>query len=510
MCGFFASNDPLVTPDSEAVVDKALRFRGPDSQSGLLTFAGWHVYHSRLAIIAPTDEFSQPYSCPDGSTLLFNGEIFNYRELSRQYLGQELRSDTQTLAHLLMLPSFDIAELDGFFAFVRISISGELLNCARDHFGVKPLFVYRRNGYVSISSEPKALRDIFNLGVNETALNEYRIFRGPIFSGSYFDHIDQVDAGTCEIRGRFFESKDCIASNEYDTPNIEEIRQAITESILSRHVSDVPVGLLYSGGVDSNLIDREGPQLTRYSVGFEGDYDLDYAAETEGEADTRVLRVSGPEFRQKFDDLLQLRGEPMSVPNEVMLSLVAGVAKTEGMKVLLSGEGADEFFAGYDRIYGWAARQSKFDLGAFCEHYCYSPIDADSEEFEHLADIFSGFGDLTCFELVRQFFVKYHLPLLFRRLDFALMSAGVEGREPLSSLRVFKSAMRLGPAELMGPTGLGKIPLRELLALSKGREFAFRKKVGFPVALDKVFDEYQGTGASNYDIWFAKNMEILK
>ena len=267
MCGLFASNDPSVTLGNEAIVDRALKFRGPDSQSGLIPFGDWKIFHSRLAIIAPVEEYEQPYPCPDSSLLLFNGEIFNYRELSSRYLNQEFESDTATLAALLVLPEFNLVELDGFFAFVRISADGTLLNCARDHFGVKPLFLYDRNGYLTICSEPRAIRDLFRLPVSKKSLREYRLFRGPIFSGSYFKDVKQIPTGFCHVTGKFFDSVDYICDPIHKPVDLVEIRSAISSSIASRHVSDVPIGLLFSGGVDSNLVNfEERKVLTQKSI----------------------------------------------------------------------------------------------------------------------------------------------------------------------------------------------------------------------------------------------------
>ena len=92
MCGIFASNDPLVSPGHIKVLNKHLKFRGPDFQSKIIKHKNWLLYHSRLSIIGLSDKYNQPYSCSDGSVLLFNGEIFNYKELSLKKLNQKKQS----------------------------------------------------------------------------------------------------------------------------------------------------------------------------------------------------------------------------------------------------------------------------------------------------------------------------------------------------------------------------------------------------------------------------------
>jgi len=98
------------------------------------------------------------------------------------------------------------------------------------------------------------------------------------------------------------------------------------------------------------------------------------------------------------------------------------------------------------------------------------------------------------------------MPVLFRRLDFSLMAAGVEGREPLANMHVFSAAVKARPEQLMYES-LGKLPMRKFLSEFMGKEFAFEEKIGFPVDLTKIFKEKE---LGNYDIWFSKNLELLQ
>ena len=126
------------------------------------------------------------------------------------------------------------------------------------------------------------------------------------------------------------------------------------------------------------------------------------------------------------------------MPNEVILSVLADRWAHIGGKVLLSGEAADELFAGYDRVFYWALNAEKFDLRHFLKMYAYvDPQNISPRIFDELRHFFEQLNGLTPFEKVRQFFVKMHLPILFRRLDFSLMYSGIE-KGPLATLDMYK------------------------------------------------------------------------
>lgn len=516
MCGIFVSNDPRVGQGDLARINARLKFRGPDGQSDLMQFGDWKLYHSRLSIIAPTEEFSQPYRSLSGDIIVFNGEILNFRELIQKYQLPETPSDTAALLALLKLDDFDLSEIDGFFAFVRIDQFGNMTHCARDRFGVKPLFIHRNGEFVTVSSEASIISDLYDLPFSNAALEEYRVFRAPVFAGSYFDKIEVVTPGTCTVTGTYFEPlTDFIGDYEAGEEVQNVLQQTIRATIRSRMISDVPVGLLFSGGIDSNLLSSLAEtRLQRFTGGFSGDYDMEFArdrVEDKSLHDTTLIEVRDEDFRERFRDMIRLRKEPLSVPNEVILSFLAGAWAERGGKVLISGEAADEFFAGYDRIFRWAAQAKEFDVKRFIDLYCYLPsVQISDRIVSVVTDFFEPLTSLTPFEKVRYFFVKKHLPVLFRRLDFALMYSGIEGREPLASYDIFKLALRFGPEDLFRGE-LGKLPLRILAEDKFSHDFAFSPKVGFPVDLGRIFRGMPSTDKfNNYEIWCEENLGELK
>lgn len=505
MCGIFITNDPIVTVGHAEIIEKNLRFRGPDASSGLKVLKNWKSYHSRLAIIEINTGSNQPVINPDGSQLVFNGEILNYKELGRKYFKKEYLSDTKLLNDLIVSNLLDLNELDGFFAFVFVNSSSELKYAARDRFGVKPLFYFERDGCVTFSSEPNVIKEIFDTAINMEAIEEYKIFRAPIFSDSFYEGLKQVQPGCCYINKKYFDVGEELAKvrGKYEGGDLSK---ALKEGVQTRCISDAPVGLLLSKGIDSNLIRFTGKFDRYYTIGFPEDEDLEYLRNS-GIKNLEFVEVKKQEFIDAFGSLLMLRKEPLSVPNEVLLYLIAKKAKRDGVKVLLSGEGADEFFGGYDRVFSWAASKDEFDLDEFLNYYSYTKIQKNSTLYNKISELFEKVKFESVFDTVRWFFIRYHMPILFRRLDFALMAAGVEGREPIANIHLFNVCKELSSDMLM-KNGHGKAPLRDLLSNYKGVDFSYEKKVGFPVDMTKIFENKKNH--SSYELWFEKNLEVLK
>jgi asparagine synthase (glutamine-hydrolysing) len=506
MCGFFISNSTLVNESHESVINQCIGFRGPDGTSGLKKIGSWKSFHARLSIIDLSEGSNQPVINEDQSQLVFNGEILNYKELGFKYFDREYYSDTYLLNDLILNKKLNLKELDGFFAFVFVNSKGELEYACRDKFGVKPLFYHKCKNEIALSSEPSALKNIFNCSVNEVALEEYKVFRAPIFSNSFYTEIKEVCPGSCYVNGNYFDLSNALSVKSDKKTTETNLPLALKRGVNSRCVSDAPIGLLLSKGIDSNLIRYYGQFNAFYSIGFDGDEDIKFL-EKQSINNLTIIKVGNEEFKEAFYYLLSLRQEPMSVPNEVMLYIVAKKAKEDGIKVLLSGEGADEFFAGYDRIFLWASQKKEFDLNEFLSMYAYGRVARESTIFNQVESIFENCTLETVFEKVRWFFIRYHMPVLFRRLDFSLMAAGVEGREPLANTHLFDICKTLTHSDLLF-RNLGKKPLREELAKHMGIDFAFEKKVGFPVDLKKIFHSYEDK--TSYDLWFEKNLEVLK
>ncbi|MBQ0330507.1 asparagine synthase, partial [Providencia rettgeri] len=253
MCGFFISNSSKVSLEHSSLIENKLRFRGPDCSSGLIEHNGWKAYHSRLSIIDLSVSNNQPMIDKTGGMLVFNGEILNFKDLGKKYFNKTFSSDTDLLSNLISNDLLDIKELDGFFAFVYITFDGKLKHAVRDSFGVKPLFYHQDEFGISFCSEPNVLKEIFKCKKNKLAIEEYYATRAPIFSGSYFEGIRTITPGTCFIYGEYFDCSEYL-DGSYKETNIIDIKEALIKGLNTRMIADVPVGLLLSRGIDSNLL----------------------------------------------------------------------------------------------------------------------------------------------------------------------------------------------------------------------------------------------------------------
>lgn len=511
MCGFFATNDNSLAL-SKKTLDETIGFRGPDYRSDVVSYKGWRVYHARLSIISIDETANQPI-IDDHGLVLFNGEIFNYKALAEKYDISANYSDTLVLSELLSIPGFSVHELDGFFSIVRIDEQGALTHCVRDKFGVKPLFYHETQSSLSIASEPNILVELYNLEVNQNAIIDYKIFRAPVVEASYYTGLSLVAPGTCKISGAYFNLLDLfLDAKDIEAPEKNELMKTLQVAVRSRQISDVSFSVLFSGGIDSNLIRlclSERPDFLFCGSMQEQNYDSLAVKELEDSRaieNLKLVTLNNNEYLEYLKKMVMLRKEPLSVPNEIILYKIGLVAKSLGQKVLLSGEAADEFFAGYDRIFRFF-NENEFCVEKFLQMYCYNSKLIDRRVEDYFENYFDALDGLTAFEKVRYFFIEKHLPILFRRLDFALMAAGIEGREPLATIAVLQKALCFSGRDLVN-NQIGKLPLRSIVADFMGDDFAYRSKVGFPVDLKHVTD-YRLSG-DNYEVWTQLNLEVLQ
>ena len=358
-------------------------------------------------------------------------------------------------------------------------------------------------GNLSFSSEASLLAELYSKNLSQEKINRYKSFRACFSSETLFSDIKSVKPGSCMVTGKYFDPISIIdeCSELNCEPDIELLEEIVAASVDSRLVSDVSVGLLYSGGIDSNLIHTYAPKLNKFTSGHSGDYDVE-AAEDLTEVNIEIIESS--KYLNLAKDMIATKGEPLGVPNEVALASLAKNWSSQGGKVMLSGEAADEFFGGYDQIYKWALKTDSFDIAEVFNRYAYGN---SKRSFEYFQSLFDGTEHLSPFNRLRAFFIKYHLPVLFRRLDFSLMFAGVEGREPLASEALFRYACSLNPDSLF-LDNQGKMPLRLLLQKRSSAKLAFKPKVGFPIDVKKIITGKKALDRKEiYNSWIKFNLE---
>ena len=353
--------------------------RGPDAE-GLWSSAGVVLGHRRLAILDLDARANQPMISTDGRyAIVFNGEIYNFRELRRELeadgVASRTSSDTEVLLNLFaregerMLP-----RLRGMFAFAIWDTQSRELFLARDPYGIKPLYYTRTkhgvlfasqvkallaSGLVSLEREPAGLAGFYLWGSVPEPWTLYRdVFALP--AGHWLRvRAGVADAPICwhDIRQHWREQASRRGSNQPPAQELrEQVRQAVTNSVRAHLVADVPVSVFLSGGIDSGAIagmaSELGASVEGITIGFE-----EFAGRHEDETPVaaaiathyglphHVRMVSQTEFEQDIPHILDAMDQPSI--DGVNTWFASKAAAERGYKVVLSGVGGDELFCGY-------------------------------------------------------------------------------------------------------------------------------------------------------------------
>lgn len=411
MCGFAGFlGDGVPMEQAQAVLASmahAIAHRGPD-EKGIVAAPGIGFAHVRLSIVGLGDG-QQPMALKEGEddlTIVFNGEIYNYVELRDELkaAGHRFRtgSDTEVILHLYQAFGEDcLSRLNGDFAFAIWDARRRRLFLARDRIGVRPLFYAERNGTLYFASEVKALLQVPGIvaEIDPFALDQIFTLWAPIAPRTSFRDIFELEPASCMVaeNGRidiraywqpqFADAGDHLAINEDDA--VEELRALLTDATRLRMRADVPVGAYLSGGLDSSLITAlAAPMapsgLNTFSVTFdsaEHDESLHQMAVAMALGTQHNSVACGPdEIAGSFAEVVRFTERPIIRTAPAPLFQLSRLVRENGMKVVLTGEGADEVFAGYDifkeaKVRRFCARQpgSKLRPHLFKKLYPYLP-----------------------------------------------------------------------------------------------------------------------------------------
>jgi asparagine synthase (glutamine-hydrolysing) len=504
MCGILFTTDPGINAADFSAALGLLHHRGPDAR-GHAVHGAAQLGHTRLAIVDLNPRSNQPFYSHDGRhVVVFNGEIYNYRELAREH-GVALRTsgDTELLLELYLRHGERmLGWLHGMFAFVVLdTVTGEFL-AARDRLGVKPLYVHEGPGGLVLASELAALLRLRpDLTPDEFALRQYRTLRGFFNGRTIYREVAMFPAGHWR-RGsrtvRYWE----LPRGERPPPSDAELDALVRAAVACRGLADVPVGSYLSGGLDSSIVAALSNRTHTWVTGFVEDNEFAWSRQVAARLGTRhhEVTITPEQFLATAGWMIRERREPLAVPNEVLLHLMTREVKRENT-VVLSGEGADELFAGYDRIFRWAGAAPSWDEEGFTRHYAYGSA-ADPEVVEDALAPFRDRG--TPYAVVSAFFQVAHLHGLLRRLDHATMLCAVEGRVPFVDHRLVERLAGVPMAWKMAG-GEVKAPLKRVFGGLLPPGVVTRPKVGFPVPLDRLLPPGL-PGATAWDRWFNFNL----
>jgi asparagine synthase (glutamine-hydrolysing) len=379
MCGFAAFFEPgrRFSPELLKGTNRDLYHRGPDSE-GTMSEDGFSLVFRRLAIIDLSDDANQPMTDSTGRcSIVYNGEIYNYKELRKelQSVGAifNTHSDTEVILQGYLLWGEKILDrLEGMYAFAIVDRKEEQAIVARDPYGIKPLYLLRNGFTTAFSSEMRVLTRLVDPEIDPSALAELLVFGWAAGNKSNLKGIERVPGGTvyriCLMTGKFvsrcflnvldsLSQEVSLSSKEV----IETVSRNVKASVKEHLMSDVGYALQLSGGVDSSLVAAFASSQTEWTISSFavslGDHPLDEAQyRTEVieryHLDHHEIALGNKDFADAFERAVWHMEGPVPHLGCVMIMLICDQIKPL-TKVVLTGEGADEMFGGYERYALW-------------------------------------------------------------------------------------------------------------------------------------------------------------
>lgn len=538
----------------------ALHHRGPDD-NGIYSDEGITLGHVRLSILDLSSAGHQPMEY-ENLVIVFNGEVYNFREIrvELERRGYVFRSDSDTEVVLKAFHCFGEVAVERFIGMFAIALwdkSAHELRLYRDRVGVKPLYYYFKNGELIFASEVRSIaKCVDNLEICDAAKYEFFQF-GYISSNlSIYNLVHKLPAGNFLIFRdgmikvesywsvhKFLEMPTFEASEEELIDRCEEL---LIDAFKLRMVADVPVGVFLSGGIDSSLVaailQRYHGNIRTFTIGFENPH---YNEATYAKAVANYLGVEHTEqiftpdsVRGILSDFVRAYDEPFGDSSALPTLLVSYLAKENGIKVVLSADGGDEIFCGYERYkiaYNLSRKimplprffkacintlmqrigvkniakfvkvrnlEHKFNqlsemLKAQNLEEFYELIIHNSKNYEILELLGKSFPPKThAFALGERIhpmqgmmsldYERYMVDDILVKVDRATMFHSIEGREPLLDHRIAEFAARL-PFDMKYHNGKSKYILRKVLERYIPHEMIDRPKMGFGIPMFEWF-----------------------
>lgn len=365
MCGIAGYVDINKKPTKKILKEMTDRIahRGPDGEGHYLDDTA-ALGHRRLAIIDLNTGGQPIFNETKDIAVVFNGEIYNYVEL-REELKQKghkfiTSTDTEVLVHGYEEYGHDLVKkLRGMFSFAIWNKKEKELFSARDGWGIKPYYYYENNGVFLFASEIKAFLDHpdFKKEFNDEILSSYLCFNSVPTEETFFKGVKRLEPGHTLIYkdgkitiNRFFKLE--FDEKEKDIDSIaEDINAAMNDSVKRHFHADVEIGSLLSSGVDSSYIVSIGKPNKTFTVGYDDPKynEINYAEDLSKKLGIQNIskKISQKEYLENFSKLMYHMDEPLADPSTIALYSIAELA-SHHVKVITSGEGADELFGGYN------------------------------------------------------------------------------------------------------------------------------------------------------------------
>lgn len=564
IAGFIGTEDGFAPAKLTAMRD-ALKHRGPDDAGARMWRrdgeqasdgeAGWGgLAHRRLSIIDLSAAGHQPMCNEDGALwIAYNGEFYNFgdyrAELEQRGHTFRSHSDTETILHLFEDRGIEktLAAMNGMFAFALWDSTSRRLVLARDRVGKKPLYyVHRSDGSLYFASEIKALIAAGVVDceqIDELGFDQSLTFGGALGDRTFFAQVRQIPAGHFAVWGngklavtRYFDPP--FANEQPDESRslddlADELEALLVDAIRLRLVSDVPVGLFLSGGIDSSIVAALTSrvlkqQLRAFTISF-SERDYDESPHAKAVADALNLPITITPVRSDDVALFEFAAghtdQPLGDASAVPTHLVSRAARA-GVTVALTGDGGDELFGGYDayrvglRLWGRGAQkltspnkltpmeklwELRMKLRGFEQGYLHTQcqfsarqkkalyrdgVDVARLHRETLASKGRHFEAVRGRDLLSQMqhigISTLMVDVILRKVDMMSMACALECRSPLLDHRVLSFCARLPHSAKMDPWGRGKLLLRHLLFRHVDEKLFNRPKQGFVMPWERV------------------------
>lgn len=502
-----------------------IRHRGPDDQ-GIWT-EDPHPVGLAMVRLSIQDLSSAGHQPMIGGNqrfvIVYNGEIFNFKELRPALESQGVpfhsHTDTEVLLNLWHREGAAcLNRLNGMFAFALYDRTEKTLHLVRDRFGIKPLYVATGSGRRVFCSEIKGLLPWARCGdfpgweLNEDRLGEYMLFRHVAGRETLIRCVERVlpgehwtirEDGTTtrelwyDLNARALELEPDPDAPYDECAAKEEIGGLLQDAIRLRMISDAPVGISLSGGVDSSLVtcllrQRRPEPINTYSIVFDpedacGRNDIDESPFSQWIAEkcsTRhhPIRLKEEEFCALYLKAAWLNDEPINFPNSLAVHLFSRIARPE-CTVLLGGEGADEVFGGYS-FFADRNKLAPMKHAVLTPEFADPLVRASSYQLPWHDHVLA----LPLRSPVKKEIVlcmHTYLQSVENRLDKMSMGASLEFRVPFLDYRVVEAGLKLPAEGLVSPAGVTKAVIKRLAEDHMPREQIYRKKLGLSTPLNE-------------------------
>ena len=551
MCGFVGFIGKQKSKEKDKIIksmaDKIIH-RGPDSD-GYYTDDTIALGFRRLSIIDLKGGSQPIYNEDRSKVIIFNGEIYNYQEIKEELLkkGHTFKTNTDTEVILHGYEEYQVSlfpRLRGMFAFVIYDISSKELVGCRDHFGIKPFYYYKNGEEFMFGSEIKSFlpHPNFKKEVNDKSLKMYLIFQYSVFEETFFKNVYKLKPG------HYFKYKDNHLEIKqyfdiiYEKENKpyqdykKEIKAVLADSIKYHQItSDVEVGSYLSGGVDSSYVVSVAKPDKTFSVGFD-EAGFDETKMAKEFSDIMTVQnysnyISKHDFFESLRKVEYYTDEPHANLSTVPLLFLSELARKQ-VKVVLSGEGSDEMFGGYNeyleplpvKIYmnlptfikkpiATIAKKLPHFPGKntlikyskpFCERYIgHAQVMTEEEANEILADHLKD--NMTTTDVLKPYYEKvkhendvlkkmyidmhFWLPqVILLKADKMTMANSIELRVPFLDKEVWNVARKIPTKYLIRKKKTKEI-FRSVADEEMPEEWSSRRKLGFPVPFSKWIRE---------------------